>query len=146
MSLRQSIIQAVFVAIKEIRDPKPILVTTEPFEADKLAITQFPAVLISFIDEERTSVTMGMSGVGRRTGTIQLEVRGFIRGTELDKRRNDLLNAVENALDEDRYLGLRDQGVLDSQVIMIENIPRLAPLAEIRIVFRVNYNYLRGEQ
>lgn len=146
MSLRQSITQAVQLAIQEIRDPKPVLVTSEPFEAEKLAITQFPAVLVSFIDEERTSVTMGVPGVGRRTGTIQFEVRGFVRGTELDRRRNDLLNAVENAIDADRYLGLRDSGVLDSQITLIETIPRLAPLAEIRIVVRVNYNYLRGAQ
>ena len=146
MTLRQSIIQAVQLAIQEIRDPKPVLVTSEPFEAEKLAITQFPAVLVSFVDEVRTSVTMGVPGVGRRTGTIQFEVRGFVRGTELDKRRNDLLNAVENALDADRYLGLRSSGVLDSQVILIETIPRLAPLAEIRIVVRVDYNYLRGAQ
>ena len=146
MSLRQSIIQAIQVAVQEIRDPNPVLVTTEPFEADKLAITQFPAVLISFIDEERESVTMGTSGVGRRTGQIQIEVRGFVRGTELDKRRNDLLNAVENAIDADRYLGLKASGVLDSQIRLIETVPRLAPLAEIRIVVRVNYNYLRGAQ
>jgi len=146
MSLRQQIVEAIQIAVQEIRDPKPVLVTTEPFEVDKIAITQFPAILISFIDEERESVTMGTSGVGRRTGVIQFELRGFVRGTELDKRRNDLLNAVENAIDADRYLGLRSSGVLDSQIRTIETVPRLAPLAEIRIVVRVNYNYLRGAQ
>lgn len=146
MSLRQSIIQAIQVAVQEIRDPKPVFVTTEPFEIEKLAITQFPAVLISFVDEERESVTMGSSGYGRRIGTIQFELRGFVRGTELDKRRNDLLNAIENAIDADRYLGLKASGVLDSQIRTIETVPRLAPLAEIRIVVRVNYNYLRGAQ
>jgi hypothetical protein len=146
MSLRQQIVQAVQVALKEIRDPKPVLVTVEPFETEKLAITQFPALLVQFRDETRESVSMGPPGVGRRTGQISIDVRGFVRGTELDRRRNDLINAVENALDADRYLGLRTAGVMDTQIVTIEVIDRLAPLAEIRVVVDVNYTYIRGAQ
>jgi len=146
MSLRQSIIDAIDIALTEIRDPKPVLVTREPFEPEKLAITQFPALLINFIDEERETTTMGLTAVGRRAGNIRFEIRCFVRGTELDKRRNDILNAIENALDADRYLGLKASGVTDSQVELIENVPRLAPLAELRIEYRVRYNYVRGTQ
>jgi hypothetical protein len=89
---------------------------------------------------------MGLAGTGRRAGDIRFEIRVFVRGTELDKRRNDMLNAIEDALDLDRYLGLKASGVTDSQVELIENIPRLAPLAELRIVYRVKYNYVRGTQ
>lgn len=146
MSLRQQIIDAIDIALTEIRDPRPVLVTREPFEPEKLAITQFPALLINFIDEERETTTMGLPGTGRRAGDIRFEIRVFVRGTELDKRRNDMLNAIEDALDADRYLGLKTQGVTDGQVELIENIPRLAPLAELRIVYRVKYNYVRGTQ
>lgn len=146
MSLRESIVQAVELALKEIRDPKAVLVTREPFEAEKLAITQFPALLVNFVDEVRESVTMGPQGTGRRIGTIQLEVRGFVRGTELDRRRNDLITAIEQAVDQDRYLGLRDSGVLDSQITTLEVITRMPPLAEVRVVVLVRYNYVRGTQ
>ena len=146
MSLRESCIQAIELALKNIRDPKPVYVTREPFEAEKLAITQFPAILVQVGDETRTSVSMGVPGVGRRTGEMLVDIRGFVRGTELDRRRNELIEAIENALEEDRYLGLRSQGVLDSQVIIIEIIDRIPPLAEFRIEVRVNYNYLRGAQ
>lgn len=146
MSLRQQIIDAIDIALQEIRDPKPVLVTREPFEPEKLAITQFPALLINFIDEERETTTMGLTAVGRRAGNIRFEIRCFVRGTELDKRRNDMLNAIEDALDADRYLGLKASGVTDSQVELIENVARLAPLAELRIEYRVRYNYVRGTQ
>ena len=146
MSLRESAVQAVELALKEIRDPKSVLVTREPFEAEKLAITQFPALLITARDETRQSVAMGIPGVGRRTGEMTIEIRGFVRGTELDRRRNELVEAVENAVEQDRYLGLRASGVLDSQIILIEVIDRIPPLAEFRIELRVNYNYLRGAQ
>jgi hypothetical protein len=146
MSLRQQIIDAIDIALQEIRDPKPVLVTREPFEPEKLAITQFPALLINFIDEERETTTMGLAGTGRRAGNIRFEIRVFVRGTELDKRRNDMLNAIEDALDLDRYLGLKASGVTDSQVELIENVARLAPLAELRIEYRVRYNYVRGTQ
>ena len=146
MSLRQQIIDAIDIALQEIRDPKPVLVTREPFEPEKLAITQFPALLINFIDEARETTTMGLAGTGRRAGNIRFEIRCFVRGTELDKRRNDMLTAIEDALDLDRYLGLKTQGVTDSQVELIENVARLAPLAELRIEYRVRYNYVRGTQ
>ena len=146
MSLRESCVQAVELALKNIRDPKPVYVTREPFEAEKLAITQFPAILVQVGDETRASVSMGAPGVGRRTGEMLIDVRGFVRGTELDRRRNELIEAIENALEHDRYLGLRAQGVLDCQVIIIEIIERMPPLAEFRIEVRINYNYLRGQQ
>jgi hypothetical protein len=118
-------------------------VQREPFEPEKLAITQFPALLIQFLNEERETITMGAPGVGRRLGTLEYNIRGFLRGVELDRKRNDLIERIEEALDTDRYLGLKDSGVIDSQMVNIEIINRLAPLAEIAITFRVRYNYLR---
>jgi hypothetical protein len=146
MSLRESAIQATELALQQIRDPKCVLVTREPFDVEKLAITQFPALFIQAGDEERQSVTMGAVATGRRTGSLIIDIRGFVRGTELDRRRNDLIEAVETAIDQDRYLGLRASGVLDSQVTLIQVITRQTPLAEFLIQVRVNYNYTRGTQ
>jgi hypothetical protein len=143
-SLRESIADAVVSKIADITLPQPVLVTREPFEVEKIAITQFPAVLVQMAFEERETITMGLPTAGRRMGTIEFEIRGFVRGTELDTARNQLITAIETVLDQDRYLDLYDNGVIDSQIIKIEVIKRLPPLAEFIITFRVKYNYVRG--
>jgi len=96
MSLRNNIAENLLEVLKDIRDPRPVLVTREPFEVEKLAITQFPAILISTGSEERDTETMGANGV--RRGTIIFQLRGFIRGTELDKKRNQLIEAIEEQI------------------------------------------------
>jgi hypothetical protein len=146
MSIREQTAINIVDTLKEIEDPHVVLVTRDPFDVEKLAITQFPAILIQQTTETRQTVSMGVPGVGRRTGSMTFELRGFVRGTELDTRRNQLLEAVENALDADRYREQRPDGVLDTQITNIEVVPRLQPLAEFIITVVVNYNYLRGNQ
>jgi hypothetical protein len=87
---------------------------------------------------------MGAGLIGRRQGQINYTIRGFIRGNELDRQRNDLIERIEEALDSDRYRALVAQGVIDSQITDIEIIERQPPLAEIQITYQVRYNYLRG--
>ena len=89
---------------------------------------------------------MGAQAIGRRTGTIVLDIRGFVRGTEIDARRNEMIAAVEDALDTDRYLNLKSSGVLGSEITEVSVVTRLAPLGEVLLRFEVNYNYLRGSQ
>jgi hypothetical protein len=144
MSIREQVAQNIVAVLTTIEDPAPVLVTREPFVAQELAITQFPAVLVQIQTEERETVTMGAPGVGRRMGTITYILRGFVRGTELDRRRNDLIEAIEEILEGDRYRELYAEGVIDSQVTLIEVIERQPPLAEIAITFQVRYNYLRA--
>jgi hypothetical protein len=145
-SLREQISENIEQVLADITNPQCVLVTREPFEVEKLAITQFPAVLIQLVNETRQTVTMGTSG--RRSGELNYTIRCFVRGTELDSRRNQLMDAIDTALDSDRYRGLATtiEGniVLDSQVTEIIVIPRQPPLAEFTINFRVNYNYIRG--
>lgn len=142
-NLREQIALNIETALKEMQDPTPVKVTREPFNVLEIAITEFPAILITSILETRETITMGNSGVGRRMGEIEFEIRGFVRGVELDRKRNDLIERIEETLDSDRYRELIAQGVTDSQVIRIDIIPRVPPLAEFVISYRVNYNYLR---
>jgi hypothetical protein len=144
MSIREQVAQNIVAVLTTIEDPAPVLVTREPFVVQELAITQFPAILVQIQAEERETVTMGATGYGRRMGTITYILRGFVRGTELDRRRNDLIEAIEEQLEGDRYRELYAEGVLDSQVILIEVIERAPPLAEIAVTFQVRYNYLRA--
>jgi hypothetical protein len=146
MSIRELSAINIVDSLKEIDNPRPVLVTRDTFDVEKLAITQFPALLVQQTTETRQTVSMGMPGVGRRQGVMTFEVRGFVRGTELDTRRNALIEAVENALDADRYREQRAEGVQDTQIVNIEIIPRMQPLAEFVITIEITYNYLRGIQ
>lgn len=141
MNLREEIVTHIIDTLKEMDDPRPVLVTREPFEVDKLAITQFPAILVSFASEERELLTMGPAGM--KNGTIIFNIRGFVRGKELDKSRNALINAIEVALETQRYRELLGSGVRDSQISTIEVVDRLPPLAEILITVEVQYFYQR---
>lgn len=144
-NLRQQIAENIVTVLKEITDPRPVLVTREPFVIQELAITQFPAILVEMREENRETITMGAPGVGRRMGTITYGLRGFVRGTELDTKRNDLIESIEEALDSDRYRSLKADGVIDSQVRVIEIVERQPPLAEFLVIFEVKYNYLRTQ-
>lgn len=142
-NLRQQISENIVAVLKTMDDPRCVLVTREPFVVTELAITQFPAILITPTVEERETITMGAPGAGRRMGTLDFQIRGYVRGVELDRKRNDLIESIEEALDSDRYRELLPSGVIDSQVVSIEIAERQPPLAEIQITYRVRYNYLR---
>lgn len=139
MSIREDIVTHIIETLKEMDEPRPILVTREPFEVDKLAITQFPALLVSFATEERTLLSMGSSGT--KNGVITINIRGFVRGKELDKARNELINEIETALETQRYREIT--GVRDTEITSIEVVDRLPPLAEILITVEVQYVYQR---
>lgn len=141
MSLRNQIADNIVEVLKDIADPRPVLVTREPFDVEKLAITQFPAILVQSGSEERDTETMG---AGVRRGTISFQIRGFQRGTELDAKRNALIEAIEETLDSDRYRGKTSSQVQNSMITSIEVVERLAPLAEILIEFEVVYYFQRG--
>lgn len=141
MSLRETIVAHIIDSLKQMEDPKPVLVTREPFEVDKLAITQFPALLVQFDTESRELLTMGANGI--KNGTLTFNIRGFVRGKELDKARNQLITGIETTLESERYRENYAQGVRDSQITSIAVVERLAPLAEILVTLEVGYTYRR---
>jgi hypothetical protein len=144
MSLRQQIIEKIETAVREVEEPRVSFVTREPFNVLEIAITQFPAVLITFIEENRSTITMGQTNFGRRQGEILVNLRCYVRGNELDSKRNLLLEAIEEQLEKNRNFDLQSSGVTDMQVTRIEVIERMPPLAEFLIEVTVRYNYLRG--
>ena len=140
MSLRNDFAEDIIKTLKELTDPKPILVTREPFDVEKLAMTQFPAILVNSGNEEREDYDMGVF----RTSTIEYTIRGYVRGSkELDKQEHDLIEAIEEGLDSDRARGTQRKDI-NSQVVSIEVIDRLPPLAEIVITYQVRYRYRKG--
>ena len=142
-NIRQQVAENIVQVLKDMNDPQPVFVSREPVVIQELAITQFPAIFVQPTVEDRETITMGNSGAGRRMGRIQFRIQGFVRGTELDLKRNDLIERIEEALDSDRYRRLTASGVTDSQITLIEVIERQPPLAEISITFEAKYHYLR---
>ena len=139
MSLREDFAQNIVDVLKDMVDPKPVIVTREPFDVEKLAITQYPAILVVSGAENRQDISMGIS----RQGTINYSIRAFVRGTELDRKRNDIIERIEETLDADRSRGTSRKDMI-SEITDITVIDRLAPLAEVLITLRVRYKYTKG--
>jgi hypothetical protein len=142
MSIRENIVNDIVTTLQNIADLQPVLVTREPFDVEKLAITQFPAILITSVNEERTSETMS---AGIRQGVIAYNIRAFVRGNEIDKKRNNLIEAIEEALDADRNRGQASSVVQDTQIASIEVVDRLPPLGEVVLTVNVRYVFTRGQ-
>ncbi len=141
MSIREDLANNIVETLQEIETVKPVLVTRQPFNVEELAITQFPAILVQTTTEDRELLTMG-SAPGRKRGVIRYQIRCFVRGNELDSKRNDLIEAVDEILDEDRYRNKTRSVVMDSTVVSVEVIERQPPLAEFVMNFDVTYNYV----
>ena len=98
MSNRENIVNNIITVLEDMDHPKPTFVTREPFDVLKLAITQFPALLITTGNETREDHAMG----GARRGVIQIQIRGFVRADgrsaqiiTVDQKRNELIERIE---------------------------------------------------
>jgi len=141
-NLREQITQSLITTLENTRDPRPVLVTSEPFQPDRLAITQFPALLVTLETETRETITMGAPQKALREATAVYTIRGYVRGEQLDRKRNDLIERIEESLAVDRTRGLAH--VMNSEVTAVTVVERLPPLAEIQAEYTVTYTYTRG--
>jgi len=139
MNVRETIIEDMIRVLKDMDDPKPVLVTRQPFDVQELAISQFPALLITSGDENRIDIAMGS-----RQGSVQYTIRAFVRGTEIDKKRNEIIERIEETLEEDRKRSTENFSVR-TQVLQIVPVPRLEPLGEVTVLVQVDYKYRRGQ-
>ena len=138
MSTRETVIENIVSLLKDMDDPKPILVSREPFDVEKLAITQVPAILVQSGDEIRFD-----SAMKSREGQINYVIRSFVRGVELDKKKNEIVERIEETLDADRKRGTTNFS-MKTQVISVIPVDRLAPLDEVLVTVQVQYKYPRG--
>lgn len=138
MSIRETVIANIVDVLKDMNDPKPVLVSREPFDVEKLAISQYPAILVQSGQEVRTDTSMR-----GRTGVIQFNVRAFVRGTELDLKKNLIVERIEETLDTDRMRGTNNFS-MRTQVVSILPVDRMAPLGEVAVTVQVEYKYTRG--
>jgi len=147
MSNREDVIRDIIDVLGDMSPPKPTFITREPFDLEKLAITQFPALLVTTGNEIREDQAMG----GYRRGIIEVTIRGFVRsegrsGTvqSVDEKRNLLIERIEEALNANRDRGLVVARASTTHVTEIEVIDRTPPLGEFVITAEVQYSFTKG--
>ena len=142
MSIREDIAFNLVQTLQDIKQPVDIkYVTREPFDFEKLSNAQYPAILVRSTDEDREDDTVGGS-LSHRMATINYQLICFVKSSQIDTARNDIIEAIEEGLDVDRTRG---SVALDTQIVSIETDEgSIAPVGGVIITLRVLYKYQRG--
>ena len=143
MSVRENIASNLLTVLSNISSPDIIKATRQPFLLDELSDKQYPAVIVQTSEENRDDSELG-SGAKTRHGTIDFVILGFVKGAEanIDTKRNELITAIETALETDIT---RSGNALDSEVIQVETDEgSLFPVGGIRMTIRCMYEYQAG--
>ena len=147
MSNRESAVKNIIDVLEDMNPPRPSFITREPFDLDKLAMTQFPAVLVTTGNETREDQAMG----GYRRGIVEVNIRGFVRSDgrkgfvqTVDEKRNNLIERIEEALNSDRTRELAAARASTTHVASIEIVDRTPPLGEFNMIVEVHYSFTKG--
>jgi len=147
MSNREDITSNIIDVLGDMENPKVRFVTREPFDVDKLALTQFPALLVTTGNETREENTMG----GNRRSVLEVNIRGFVRSDgrqgfvqSVDQKRNELIERIEETLNTNRDRELNATRAATTHVTTIEVIDRNPPLGEFNMIAQVRYSFTKG--
>ena len=143
MSVRENIASNLLSVISAISSPDILKATRQPFQLDELSDKQYPAVIVQTSEENRDDSELG-TGARTRHGTIDFVVLGFVKGAEanIDTKRNELITAIETALETDIT---RNDNALDTGVVQVETDEgSLFPVGCIRMTIRCMYEYQAG--
>jgi hypothetical protein len=143
MSARENIAKNLQEQLLNMTDPAPGLVSRVFFDVQKLAITQFPAILLISANEDREDISTDL-----RRGVIQYQLRCYLRGTELDTLRNELVERIEETFETQRgrdvSLNAGNIHNVTTHITSIEVVQRELPLAEVVVIVEVSYTYRKG--
>tara|TARA_R110000868_G_scaffold96433_3_gene265363 strand:+ start:11074 stop:11520 length:447 start_codon:yes stop_codon:yes gene_type:complete len=146
MSNRETITKNIVDVLGDMHSPRPAFITRETFDVEKIAITQFPALLITTGNETREDNAMG----GIRRGTIEINIRGYVRSDgrtsyvqTVDEKRNEVIERLEETLNTDRTREITGNAVT-TRVRTIEIIDRTPPLGEFLMIVEVLYSFTKG--
>jgi len=143
MSARENIAKNIVTQLENMTDPAPGKVSRVFFDVQKLAITQFPAILVVTSNEVREDIS-----VGERQAQLNVNLRCYLRGTEVDTLRNEIVERIEETLevsrDRDITLSANNIHAVTTEVTQVEVIERELPLAEVVVTLLVTYRYKKG--
>ena len=142
MSVRENIAGNIVTTLQAITTPRVKKVTREPFDFDKLSNAQFPAILVRTANESREDASMGGSATSRH-GTIDYELVCFVKHKNIDTARNQIVEAIDEKLDDDRTRGGH---AIDTQVISVEvDDGTIDPIGGVIVTVQILYSYTRGD-
>ena len=142
MSVRENIAANIVTALTAISTPNVKKVTREPFDFNKLSNAQFPAILVRTANETREDASMGGSSTSRH-GTIDYELVCFVKHKNIDTARNQIAEAIDEKLDEDRTRG---GNAIDTQIISVEvDDGTIDPIGGVIVTVQILYQYTRGD-
>ena len=142
MSVRENIAKNLVTTLQAITTPKVKKVTREPFDFDKLSNAQFPAILVRTANETREDASLGGSMTSRH-GTIDYELVCFVKHKSIDTARNQIAEAIDEKLDDDRTRGGH---AVDTQVISVEvDDGTIDPIGGVIVTVQILYSYTRGD-
>ena len=145
MSEREDIASDIITKLDAVSSPIEFKkITREPFDPEELSNAQFPACYVQTGDETREVITLGDVGTGKKQGTIDFVIVGFVKGTtsNIDTLRNQLIEVVEETLDDDIS---RAGNALNTQIVEANTDEGVIfPYGGVRIVVRVDYQFTRG--
>jgi len=144
MSIRESIAESIVEALIDIGEyGNAPFVTRQQFDFTKLSNAQYPAILVQTTGEIRGDSTIGDAAI-RRMGTITYDIVGYVKSPakSVDTARNQLIEAIEEALDVDRTRG---GFAVDTQVTSVDvDDGSIDPIGGIVMTIAVEYFYTRG--
>lgn len=142
MSVRENVATNLVTTLKAISTPNVKKVTREPFDFDKLSNAQFPAILVRTANETREDASIGGS-MSSRQATIDYELVCFVKHKNIDTARNQLIEAIDEKLDDDRTRG---GYAIDTQVISVEvDDGTIDPIGGVIVTVQILYSYTRGD-
>ena len=142
MSVRENIAKNLVTTLQAITTPSVKKVTREPFDFDKLSNAQFPAILVRTANETREDASLGGSMTSRH-GTIDYELICFVKHKNIDTARNQIAEAIDEKLDDDRTRGGH---AVDTQVISVEvDDGTIDPIGGVIVTVQILYSYTRGD-
>ena len=145
MSKRENIASDIITKLDAVTSPIEFKkITREPFEVEDLSDAQFPAMFIQSGDETREVLSIGDTGSGTYSGTIDFLIVAFGKGTSsnIDTVRNQIVEVIEETLDNDVT---RNGNALHTQIVEANTDEGVIfPYGGVRIVVRVLYEFVRG--
>jgi len=143
MSARENIAKNIVEQLQNMTDPAPGVVSRVFFDVQKLAITQFPAILITSGNEVRSDISMGL-----RESTLQYQLKCYVRGTEIDTLRNNMVERIEETLELSRNRDITTSvdniHSVTTRVSGVDVVERELPLGEVVVTVDVIYRYKKG--
>ncbi len=146
MSIREDIAKDIVQTLQGITDPAVVLVSRNPINTTDLSIAQYPAIIVRTTDEARSDESMG----GARLSLINYTIESYVRAesstttsnNNIDTQKNNMVEAIEEALEVDRT---RNSLALNSFVSNVAaDDGTLYPLGRVDITYTVQYKYTRG--